>query len=98
MTDLSKRLAAVENQAELEDAVKKKKSPQGWEPGVVWEGTKGTITTSAVYEPPKEWSSLLKERGLDPDMYEIVGDTIRWTSFDGWNRDAPGDEAYSTIC
>lgn len=98
MTNLSKRLAAVENQAELEDAVKKKKSPQGWEPGVVWEGTKGTITTSAVYEPPKEWSSLLKERGLDPDMYEIVGDTIRWTSFDGWKRDAPGDEAYSTIC
>lgn len=98
MTNLSKRLAAVENQAELEDAVKKKKSPQGWEPGVVWEGAKGTITTSAVYEPPKEWSSLLKERGLDPDMYEIVGDTIRWTSFDGWKRDAPGDEAYSTIC
>jgi predicted phosphodiesterase len=31
-------------------------------------------------------------------MYEIVGDTIRWTSFDGWKRDAPGDEAYSTIC
>ena len=98
MTNLSKRLAAVENQAELEDAVKKKKSPQGWEPGVVWEGAKGTITTSAVYEPPKEWSPLLKERGLDPDMYEIVGDTIRWTSFDGWKRDAPGDEAYSTIC
>jgi predicted phosphodiesterase len=98
MTNLSKRLAAVENQAELEDAVKKKKSPQGWEPGVVWEGAKGTITTSAVYEPPKEWSSLLKERGLDTDMYEIVGDTIRWTSFDGWKRDAPGDEAYSTIC
>lgn len=98
MTNLSKRLAAVENQAELEDAVKKRKSPQGWEPGVVWEGTKGTITTSTVYEPPSEWSSLLKERGLDPNLYEIVGDTIRWTSFDGWKRDAPGDEAYSTIC
>lgn len=98
MTDLSKRLAAVENQAELEDAVKKKKSPQGWEPGVVWDGAKGTVTTSAIYEPPTEWSSLLKERGLDPSIYEIVGDTIRWTSFDGWKRDAPGDEAYSTIC
>lgn len=98
MTDLAKRLAAVENQAELEDAVKKRKSPQGWEPGVVWEGTKGTVTTSAIYEPPTDWSELLRERGLDPAIYEIVGDTIRWTSFDGWKRDAPGDEAYSTIC
>ena len=98
MSDLSKRLASVENQAELEDAIKKRKAPQGWEPGVIWEGTKGTITTSTVYEPPTDWAGLLRERGLDPDLYEIVGDTIRWTSFDGWKRDNPGDEAYSTIC
>ena len=98
MTNLSKRLAAVENQAELEDAIKKRKAPSGWEPGVVWDGEKGTITTSTIFEPPKDWSSLLRERGLDPDLYEIVGDTIRWTSFDGWKRDNPGDEAYSTIC
>ena len=98
MTNLSKRLAAVENQAELEDAIKKRKAPAGWEPGVVWDGEKGTITTSTIFEPPKDWSSLLRERGLDPDLYEIVGDTIRWTSFDGWKRDNPGDEAYSTIC
>lgn len=98
MTSLSKRLAAVENQAELEDAIKKRKAPAGWEPGVVWDGEKGTITTSTIFEPPKDWTFLLRERGLDPDLYEIVGDTIRWTSFDGWKRDNPGDEAYSTIC
>ena len=98
MTDLSKRLASVENQAELEDAIKKRKAPQGWEPGVVWDGTKGTITTSTVFEPPKDWSALLHERGLDPSVYEIVGDSIRWTSFDGWRRDRQGEQAYSTIC
>jgi len=98
MSDLSKRLAAVEGQAELEDAVKKKATPSGWEPGVVWDGKKGTITTDAVFEPVTDWSSLLVARGLDPNVYEIVGDTIRWTSFDGWKRDAPGESAYSTIC
>lgn len=98
MTNLSKRLAAVENQAELQDAVKKKTAPAGWEPGVVWDGERGTITTNAVYEPPKDWTDLLRQRGLDPDLYEIVGDTIRWTSFDGWRRDAQGEQAYSTIC
>lgn len=98
MTDLSKRLAAVENEAELEDAVKTRKAPPGWEPGVVWDGQKGTVTTSTVYEPPSDWTDLLRERGLDPALYEIVGDTIRWTSFDGWRRDNIGEQAYSTIC
>lgn len=91
-------MAAVEGQAELQDAVKKKTAPSGWEPGVVWDGERGTITTNAVYEPPKDWADLLRQRGLDPDQYEIVGDTIRWTSFDGWRRDAQGEQAYSTIC
>lgn len=98
MSELSKRLSAVENEAELEDAVKKRKAPQGWEPGVVWDGTKGTITTSMVFEPPKDWSALLQDRGLDPELYEVVGDSIRWTSFDGWKKDYPGGEAYSAIC
>ena len=98
MSDLAKRLAAVENQAAHEDDLRAKKTPQGWEPGVVWDGKKGEITTSVITEPPTDWSDLLRERGLDPEMYEVVGDTIRWTSFDGWKRDAPGEEAYSTIC
>ena len=98
MSELKKRLAAIEGEAELEDAVKKRKAPQGWEPGVVWDGRKGTITTSAIHEPPKDWSGLLRERGLDPELYEVVGDSIRWTSFDGWKKDYPGGEAYSTIC
>lgn len=95
---LKKRLAAVEGQAELEDAVKKKVAPPGWEPGVVWNGEKGEITTNTVYDTVGDWDDLLRERGLNPDIYEIVGDTIRWTSYDGWKRDAVGEEAYSTIC
>lgn len=98
MSDLSKRLAAVENQAEHQDDLRNRKAPPGWEPGVIWDGTKGTITTSPVFDAPNSWDDLLRERGLDPETYAIVGDTIRWTSFDGWKRDNPGEEAYSTIC
>lgn len=104
MSELSKKLAAVEGQAELEDAVKRKMAPPGWEPGVVWDGNKGTITTDAIFQDTvpngsiTDWSALLAARGLDPEVYEIVGDTVRWTSFDGWKRDAPGESAYSTIC
>jgi hypothetical protein len=95
---LKKRLAAVEGQAELQDAIKQRQTPAGWEPGVVWDGTKGEITTNTIYDTVGDWDDLLAERGLDPELYEIAGDTIRWTSYDGWKRDAPGDEAYSTIC
>ena len=104
MSDLTKRLAAVEHQAELQDDLRNRKAPPGWEPGVVWDGTKGTITTDAIFQDSipngtlTDWSALLAARGLDPEVYEIVGDTVRWTSFDGWKRDAPGESAYSTIC
>jgi len=95
---LRKRLAAIEGQAEHKDSVKTRNMPNGWEPGVVWDGTKGEITTDPSFDPNADWDDLLASRGLDPNVYEIVGDTIRWTSFDGWKRDAPGEEAYSTIC
>ena len=95
---LRKRLAAIEGQAEHKDSVKTRNMPNGWEPGVVWDGTKGEITTDPSFDPNADWDDLIASRGLDPNVYEIVGDTIRWTSFDGWKRDAPGEEAYSTIC
>jgi predicted phosphodiesterase len=96
--NLAERLAAVENQAEHEDAIKTRQVPAGWEPGVVWDGKKGTLTTDTVYENPEDWSDLLRARGLDPDKYEVVGDTIRWCSYDGWKRENPEDTATSTIC
>lgn len=95
---LASRLSAIENQAEHEDAIKSRPKPSGWEPGVVWDGNSGNITTDSVYETPSSWDAILKQRGLDPDVYEVVGDSIRWCSYDGWRKDAPGDEAYSAIC
>lgn len=98
MSSLGDRLAAVENQQAHEDAKKIRKAPPGWEPGVVWDGRKGTITSDTVLNGGSpNWSDLLASRGLDPNVYEIVGDTIKWTSYDGWKKDESG-ETYSTIC
>lgn len=72
--------------------------PKGWQAGVVWDGTTGTITTGSLDEPPTDWSALLKARGLDPDVYEIVGDSIKWCSYDGWRRDNLDEPAYSAQC
>lgn len=98
MSDLSKILAAVEGQPPLEDDIRPVSAPSGWQPGVVWDGHKGSVTTNPIYEHPQDWSELLAARGLDPTKYEIVGDTIRWTSYDGWRKDTPDEPAYSTIC
>lgn len=46
--------------------------PRGWEPGVVWDGTKGTVTTAPVSAPPDNWDDLLKIWDLDPAVYEVV--------------------------
>jgi hypothetical protein len=93
---LKNRLAALEAAQEPE-ANRERTAPAGWEPGVVWEGTHGTITTGALDETPRDWDDLLRSRGLDPDMYEVVGDTLRWCSWDGWRRDAQGEQATSCI-
>lgn len=98
MSDLSKMLAAVEGQPALEDDIRPVTPPSGWQPGVTWEGTRGTFTTGPVWEQPNDWSDLLQSRGLDPNKYEIVGDSLRWTSYDGWRKDSPDEPAYSTIC
>jgi hypothetical protein len=80
-----------------QDARREPQAPAGWQPGVTWDGTAGTITTGPLTETPNEWGDLLAARGLDPDRYEIVGDTIRWCSWDGWARAKEGDQATSAL-
>jgi hypothetical protein len=51
---------------------KQSEHPKGWEPGVVWDGVKGTVTTAPVPAPPDNWDDLLKVWDLDPAVYEVV--------------------------
>jgi len=80
------------------EATRTPPAPKGWEPGVVWDGKKGQVTTGTLAAAPQDWSHILRDRGLDPDVYEVVGDSIKWTSFDGWKRDNQGEDAYSAMC
>lgn len=95
--NLHDRLSALEGRSEEPDGRKEKQYPAGWQPGVVWDGSKGEITTDSLDSPPSEWDDILRARGLNPDEFEVVGDTLRWCSYDGWKRDSPDDSAYSAI-
>jgi hypothetical protein len=66
--------------------------PKGWEPGLEWDGRKGTITRDPSSDStPPQFETLLAELcaaiGEDPTDYEIVGDiqVRRW-------QQTPGDE------
>lgn len=98
---LRKRLRIMAEDPKVQEVRPAAHTPKGWEPGVVWEGTGGTITTGSIDSMPEvadDWAPILKERGLDPDKYEVDGTSIKWTSWDGWKRDGPDDPAYSTLC
>lgn len=96
MGDAEDKLLSLQRFA-AQDARRDPPAPTGWQPGVVWDGTTGTITTGPIETSPTDWGPLLAARGLDPDRYEVVGDTIRWCSWDGWHRENEGDVATSAI-
>ena len=95
--NLAERLTAIENKAEIEDGSKTRSRPTGWEPGVVWHGAHGEITTDTLLEAPSDWDDILRSRGLDPDKFEVVDDKMKWCSWDGWKKGADG-ESESAMC
>ena len=82
---LKSRLAAVQGEAALTDVVKDKNMPPGWEPGVVWDGTEGTITADPIDSDEPNWDKMLLARGLNPEVYEVADDIVRFSSWDGAN-------------
>lgn len=45
--------------------------PKGWEPGVVLEGNRGTISSGPTERNP-DWDEVLRRFGFDPKLFEIV--------------------------
>jgi hypothetical protein len=73
------------------------KHPDGWTPGLTFDGTTGTLTTPPTDTNP-DWNGLLAgylPPGWDSSQYEIDPDSIRFTAWDGWGRDDQGDTATS---
>ena len=57
------------------------KPPAGWEPGVAWDGNAGTLTTSPMAAPPRDWAELLAVWDLDPAEYEVV-EPVQYRAWD----------------
>ena len=50
-----------------------RKHPEGWEPGITWNGNEGTVTTTGMpAENAPDWDAVLKVWGLDPANFEVV--------------------------
>ncbi len=45
--------------------------PDGWQPGIQWNGTTGSITGESANASP-DWSALLRYWNFSPDEYEII--------------------------
>lgn len=61
--------------------------PSGFEPGVEWNGTTGRITTPSKKAP--DWRALLSAWELDPDVVEVVDDTVQMRSWGAVTKDGP---------
>jgi predicted phosphodiesterase len=61
-------------QQEIETAKRpKREHPEGWEPGVAWDGKQGTITSTAMpADNAPDWDTILRVWGLDPALFSVV--------------------------
>ena len=67
-----KELREVQNEIE-QSRRPKRQHAEGWEPGVVWNGNEGTITTSGMSaENAPDWDTVLRVWGLDPAHFDVV--------------------------
>lgn len=87
MTEKIADLKATTEKNQAEEAARKEKAshPKGWEPGVVWSGSKGTITTEPRTDQPK-WDEYLKDWGFDPEIHEVV-EPVNFRAWDAQTAD-----------
>lgn len=85
---LSDRLAALGNPANTETynpkhALRTYKHPQGWEPGVVWNGSQGTAVSRPLpADQPVDHAELLTEWGFDPKTHMILEGSLEYRQWD----------------
>lgn len=71
-------IKSVLNDAPLSNATRERPShPQGFEPGVRWDGVNnGEITTRPLEEPLQDhdhrWDDILRNFKLDPELFEVI--------------------------
>jgi hypothetical protein len=88
---------ALANEIAESTARHDRKHPDGWTPGLTFDGTTGTLTTPPTDTNP-DWKALLAgylPPGWDSSQYEIDPESIRFTAWDGWGRDGEDGTATS---
>ena len=61
----------IEDRGEVSHARRPRgKHPDGWEPGVEWDGSEGKLTVQTSGSPV--WNDLLTEWGFPPETFEVV--------------------------
>jgi len=80
----------------LEEALRRherpaQSAPQGWEPGIAWDGSEGHLTTGPLEDAPNDalWSELIADWNLDPSTTEVVPGSIQVR---GWDANIGGGE------
>lgn len=58
--------------------------PEGWEPGVRWDGTRGVLSTGPLDQAPDPaiWAHLIADWNLDPNLCEVIPDTVQVRGWD----------------
>jgi len=79
MSERIKDLLALQQQ--LDARAPKRRHPDGWEPGVELKGASGRITARSLTQEP-DWTMVLTELGLDPQVYDVAKDTVSVRSWD----------------
>jgi predicted phosphodiesterase len=69
------------DQGPPERTPKRQQHPKGWEPGVVWNGRRGEVTTVADDEPTT-WDDLIADWGLDPKTVTVVPGSVQIRAWD----------------
>ena len=59
--------------------------PQGWEPGIVWDGTTGEISSGALDQEPTDaiWQELVKDWGVGPNV-QITPGSVQLRAWDAF--------------
>jgi len=54
---------------------------KGWEPGVTWDGSAGTIISRPTADPVPQWLDLLRSWNMDPELVEVI-EPVQFRSWD----------------
>mgnify|MGYP006266553743 CR=1 FL=1 len=66
------------------------KHPEGWEPSVTWNGSRGSITARLEQNPDDGvWKELIADWGLDPNTTEVVEGSVQIRAWDAYVNGQP---------